>query len=208
MQTFTVEEAARRWLSAPKLDPETERAAAEATIAFLTDVRSKIEAHLEDIKAGRAPADGSGLQEVWDFSHFDPKHIDFLLATLGEGEVRIKLFGGEAKAGDTSVPGLWRVQSGRSGQENFFVLARLPRTVQVVGTRGLDKIPQLVNPSADVFAAPAILQELQYRLDAFDADAGVPDMPTDPCFMLELKRQPLSPGDHDCAPFHPGSGGY
>ena len=94
MQTFTVEEAARRWLSAPKLDPETERAAAEATIAFLTDVRSKIEAHLEDIKAGRAPADGSGLQEVWDFSHFDPKHIDFLLATLGEGEVRIKLFGG------------------------------------------------------------------------------------------------------------------
>ena len=35
MQTFTVEEAARRWLSAPKLDPETERAAAEATIAFL-----------------------------------------------------------------------------------------------------------------------------------------------------------------------------
>ena len=195
MQTFTVEEAARRWLSAPKLDPETEREAAEATIAFLTDVRSKIEAHLEDIKAGRAPADGSGLQEVWDFSHFDPKHIDFLLATLGEGEVRIKLFGGEAKAGDTSVPGLWRVQSGRSGQENFFVLARLPRTVQVVGTRGLDKIPQLVNPSADVFAAPAILQELQYRLDAFDADAGVPDMPTDPCFMLELKRQPLSPGD-------------
>ena len=116
MQTFTVEEAARRWLSAPKLDPETERAAAEATIAFLTEVRSKIEAHLEDIKAGRAPADGSGLQEVWDFSHFDPKHIDFLLATLGEGEVRIKLFGGEAKAGDTSVPGLWRVQSGRSGQ--------------------------------------------------------------------------------------------
>lgn len=167
MQTFTVEEAARRWLSAPKLDPETERAAAEATIAFLTDVRSKIEAHLEDIKAGRAPADGSGLQEVWDFSHFDPKHIDFLLATLGEGEVRIKLFGGEAKAGDTSVPGLWRVQSGRSGQENFFVLARLPRTVQVVGTRGLDKIPQLVNPSADVFAAPAILQELQYPAGCF-----------------------------------------
>ena len=117
------------------------------------------------------------------------------MKSLGEGEVRIKLFGGEAKAGDTSVPGLWRVQSGRSGQENFFVLARLPRTVQVVGTRGLDKIPQLVNPSADVFAAPAILQELQYRLDAFDADAGVPDMPTDPCFMLELKRQPLSPGD-------------
>lgn len=39
MQTFTVEEAARRWLSAPKLDPETEREAAEATIAFLTDVR-------------------------------------------------------------------------------------------------------------------------------------------------------------------------
>ena len=131
MQTFTVEEAARRWLSAPKLDPETERAAAEATIAFLTDVRSKIEAHLEDIKAGRAPADGSGLQEVWDFSHFDPKHIDFLLATLGEGEVRIKLFGGEAKAGDTSVPGLWRVQSGRSGQENFFVLARLPRSSSI-----------------------------------------------------------------------------
>lgn len=79
----------------------------------------KLKLHLEDIKAGRAPADGSGLQEVWDFSHFDPKHIDFLLATLGEGEVRIKLFGGEAKAGDTSVPGLWRVQSGRSGPGEF-----------------------------------------------------------------------------------------
>ena len=166
MQTFTVEEAARRWLSAPKLDPETERAAAEATIAFLTDVRTKIETHLADIKAGRAVADGSDLQEVWDFSQFDPKHIDFLLATLSEGEVRIKLFGGEAKAGDTSVPGLWRVQSGRGGQENFFVLARLPRTVLVVSGRGLERIPQMVNPSADVFAAPAILQELQYRLEA------------------------------------------
>ena len=36
-------------------------------------------------------------------------------------------------------------------------------------------------------------KELQYRLDAFDADAGVPDMPTDPCFMLELKRQRYRP---------------
>lgn len=195
MQAQTAAEAARRWANAPELDPATEREAALAAIAFLTEVRSKLEAHIAAMASGEAPADGSGLHEIWDFSQFNPRHMDFILSTLGEGEVRIRLFGGEARAGDTGVPGLWRVQNGRGGEQNAFVLARLPRAVLVVSGRGADRIPNLVNPSADVFAAPAILAELQHRLDAYAEDESAPAMPQDPVFSLELSRQPLSPGD-------------
>ncbi len=183
--------SAARWADVPRLDPETERAAAETAIKFLSEVRAFIEAHLAGIEAGSAAADGSGLHVVWDFSEFPQNHIDFLLAALGEGEVRITLCGGEAKAGDTGIPGLWRMQTGRGGASNAFVLARLPRAVEVVAGRGLDKVPALVNPAVDVFAGHEILNEIEQKLAA--ADLSI--LPDRPAAMVELTRQPLSPGD-------------
>ena len=125
LQTYSAADVARRWQNAPQLDPETERLAALATIEFLTAVREKLSRHIDDMAAGRAASDGSDLHEVWDFSSFDPKHLDFLLPTLGEGEVKILLFNGEARAADTGIPGLWRVQAGDDGRAaNSFVLGR------------------------------------------------------------------------------------
>ena len=108
LQTYSAADVARRWQNAPELDPETERRAALATIDFLADVRGKLSQHLDDMAKGNAAEDGSDLHAVWDFSGFDPKHLDFLLPTIGEGEVKILLFNGEARAADTGVPGLRR----------------------------------------------------------------------------------------------------
>ncbi len=195
LQTYSALDAAKRWLNAPQLDPETERDAALTTIAFLEDVKARLSQHMKRMETGLAEPSGMDLHEVWDFSSFNPKHIDFLLATLGEGEVRITLFGGEAKAGDMGIPGLWRVQTGADGAMNSFVLGRLPRAVLVVGDRGLDRVPELVNPSADVFAAPAILNELQHELELEAAQGRFKGLIDTPAFMVELQRQPLSPGD-------------
>lgn len=196
LQTYSAADVARRWQNAPQLDPETERLAALATIEFLTAVREKLSRHIDDMAAGRAASDGSDLHEVWDFSSFDPKHLDFLLPTLGEGEVKILLFNGEARAADTGIPGLWRVQAGDDGRAaNSFVLGRLPRTVLVVSDRGETEVPKLVNPSADVFAAPAILEELGHELKSEAESGRIERLSDDPAFMVELQRQPLSPGD-------------
>lgn len=182
---------ARRWAAMPKMAPEVEKRAALEAIDFLRDVKGKLDAEITAIREGRVPADGSGLHEVWDFSAFAPETIDFLIALLGEGEVRITLCGGESKAGDTLVPGLWRVQTGRSGENNAFVLARIPRAVEHFADRGLDRVPKLVNPDRDVFAATAILSEINELLDK--ADLSV--MPDSTAPMVELSRQPLTPGD-------------
>ena len=196
LQTYSAADVARRWQNAPELDPDTERQAALATIGFLERVREKIETHLADMSAGRAAEDGSDLHAVWDFSEFDARHLDFLLPTIGEGEVKILLFNGEARAADTGIPGLWRVQAGDAEHAaNSFVLGRLPRTVLVVSERGIDEVPKLVNPSADVFAAPAILEELGHELREESASGKIDALSDDPAFMVELQRQPLSPGD-------------
>ncbi len=181
--------AARRWADVPKLDPETERAAAEATVAFLKAVEAEVTGHL-----GKVETEGKDAEElhvVWDFEAFDPRHLDFLLATLGEGDVRIKLCEGEVKVADTGVPGLWRMQSGRDGQVNSFILARIPKAVRAVASEGKGAVPAIVNGGANVFAAPAILNELQHTLETTDLET----LTDTPAFMVELTHQPMSPGD-------------
>ncbi len=182
---------ARRWAAMPKMAPEVEKRAALEAIVFLRDVAERLEQETAAIREGRAPADGSGLHAVWDFSAFAPETIDFLIALLGEGEVRITLCGGESKTGDTLVPGLWRVQTGRSGENNSFVLARIPRAVEHFADRGLDRVPKLVNPDRDVFAATAILAEINELLEKSDLRT----LPESTAPMVELSRQPLTPGD-------------
>lgn len=188
--TLTLDHA-RRWVAMPKMAPEVEKRAALGAIAFLRDVAERLEGALADIAAGRAPADGSELHAVWDFSAFAPETIDFLIALLGEGEVRITLCRGEAKTADTVVPGLWRVQTGRDGESNSFVLARIPRAVEHFAEQGLERVPRLVNPDRDVFAATAILAELNELLESADLTT----IPASTAPMVELSRQPLTPSD-------------
>lgn len=183
---------ALKWMDMPELDPETERQAALDTIDFLQQVKARVAKELKLIKEGKARADGLDLHEIWDFSNLRASSIDFLLATLGAGEVRITLYGGEAKVADTSVPGLWRMQMGRENQHNSFVLGRLPRTVVVTAQGGQTQVPNLVNPGTDVFAAPAILNELNHELRNINFD----ELSDQPAYMVELMRQPLSPGDY------------
>ena len=157
----------------------------------LETVRDLAQAYLE------GPDEKEPLHHVWDFSEMDGATLDFLLATIGEGEVRITLCGGEAKVGDTGVPGLWRVENGKAGAGSF-VLARLPRCVTVLANTGLDAVPDVVNRGPDVFAAPAIIEELRHQIR--EADFSV--MPEDPVFAIELTRQPMSPGDRTAFLFH------
>lgn len=175
---------AERWNAVDKLPPDVARRAAQQTVTFLETVRDLAQAYLE------GPDEKEPLHHVWDFSEMDGATLDFLLATIGEGEVRITLCGGEAKVGDTGVPGLWRVENGKAGAGSF-VLARLPRCVTVLANTGLDAVPDVVNRGPDVFASPAIIEELRHQIR--EADFSV--MPEDPVFAIELTRQPMSPGD-------------
>lgn len=174
---------AERWRAVDNLPPEAAERAARAATAFLEEVRALAQAHL---KTPDVP-----LHHVWDFSGMDGAMLDFLLATVGEGEVRITLCGGEAKVGDTGVPGLWRIENGREGHAGSLVLARLPRSVEAMARQGRKDVPDVVNRSADVFAAPAILEELRHNL----AEADLEELPESPAYSVELTRQPLSPGD-------------
>lgn len=173
-----------RWKAVDNLPPEVARRAAGETVDFLETVRNLAQNYVESA-AQREP-----LHHVWDFSDMDGATLDFLLATIGEGEVRITLCDGEAKVGDTGIPGLWRVENGKAGAGSF-VLARLPRCVTAMANLGAEVVPDVVNRSADVFAAPAIIEELRHQVG--EADFSV--MPEEPVFAVELTRQPLSPGD-------------
>ncbi len=180
-------DGARRWARLPKMAPDVEKRAAQATIAFLEDLSARI----EEAVGKQSPEALESLHAVWDFESFPPEYLDFLLTTLGEGEVRIRLFGGEVKVGETGIPGLWRMQSGRTGEVNSFVLGRIPASVAATAKKGLEGIPRLVNPGTDVFAAPAILEELRHALEGARLDV----LGTKPAYMVELTRQPLSQGD-------------
>lgn len=184
-QSFSLKEA-ERWAKMPELDAATERAAALNAVKFLKDVGAKLEA------AAKNPTEGEALHAVYDFCEFDPRHIDFLLAVLGEGEVRITLCKGDAKVADTGIPGLWRMQVGRGGESNAFVLGRIPRAVETVAAEGETVVPERLAISGGVtFAAPAILAELAHLRQTADVESlpvGIPPM-------VELTRQPLSPDD-------------
>lgn len=184
-QSFSLKEA-ERWAKMPELDPQTERAAALAAIEFLKDVGGKLDAASKDPKAG------SELHVTYDFCEFDPKHIDFLLAVLGEGEVRITLCKGDAKVADTGIPGLWRMQVGRKGEVNTFVLGRIPRAVETVAAEGEEKVPEKLALQSDAtFAAPAILAEVAHLL----AESDIENLNEGIAPMVELTRQPLSKDD-------------
>ena len=182
MSSLTLE-GASAWAKIPQLPPEVEQAAAEALIDFLKDVRSTIEKAVDN---GQAALEE--LHEIYDFKRFKPEWMPFILAALGVGEVRITLHKGLVKIEETGVPALWRMQM---GENESFVLSRIPLCVRRAALEGDEEIGKIVNAGADVFAAQAIIEELRNGLK----DVQWKTIPEDPAFMVELTHQPMSPGD-------------
>lgn len=178
-------EKASAWARVPQLPPEVEGEAARQLIDFLKEVDATIEKTLA-VGTDEAVDD---LNEVWEFSRFNSDWLKFWLPSIGQGEVRITLFGGLVKIEETGIPSLWRMQM--DGQESF-ILSRLPLSVRRAILNGDDKIGKIINDGSDVFAAPAIIQELNHELEKVNWD----ELPQDPAFMVELSGQPMSPGDH------------
>ena len=161
------------------LDKETEHAAALSSVAFLKQVSEVAQ------KASKVPFQDA-LKEQWSsaFETFDPKHLDFLLATVASGEVRIAARGGNLKAEETQIPGLWRVEE--DGHQRF-VFASLPRSILEAIQVG--NYPLVVPEKAPegVFSSPAILKELASAQTSCKIDT----MDFDPPHMVELTRQPV-----------------
>lgn len=169
-----------RWANV-RLDPETERKAAQATYDLLSRVKAL---------AAQAREEQKEAELFWQkpFSDFDAEHLDFILATVGSGDVRIVIDNERVKLEETSIPALWRVQE--DGVDSF-VLSLLP---PVVG-QAIDQVPTAFDIPAptpqDVFAAPSILSELKATLEQTDVTV----LTHDPAYMVELTRQPLIMND-------------
>ena len=69
--------AARRWADVPKLDPETERAAAEATVAFLKAVEAEVTGHL-----GKVETEGKDAEELGRRIGFTGQDLENFIATV------------------------------------------------------------------------------------------------------------------------------
>ncbi|MBP3439439.1 MAG: hydrogenase expression/formation protein [Sutterella sp.] len=186
MSSLTLE-GAGVWAEVPRMAPETERRAALAAAAFLKEVGARVQEAREAARETGKQA-LSDLHEIYDFSRFDPEWMPFVLAALGRGEVRIALHDGLVRIEETGVPALWRMKIGAS---ESFVLSRVPLCVRKEALEGDETVGRIVNGGPDVFAAPAILEELRRAQSEIDWSA----IPEDPVFMTELSRQPLSPGD-------------
>ena len=182
MSSLTLD-GAGRWAEVPQLPPEVERAAARALVDFLREVEKAV---LEAKAAG--PEALEELHRVWDFRSFDRAWLPFILPMLGSGEVRITLHDGLARMEETSIPALWRLQMG--GHDSF-ILGRIPRCVWLAARSGEETVGTIVNNGSDVFAAPAILEELRAAQQKIDWSR----LPESPAHMGELTKQPLSPGD-------------
>ena len=171
-----------RWANV-HLDRETERRAALETIELLRAVKH----HAQQARDQQKEYD-----LFWKclFTQLHPEHIDFILATIGTGEVRISIDNGRIKLEETAIPSLWHMQE---NDEHSLVLALLPPAVG----EAIEKTPQAFTMPAqtpqNVFAAPSILLELQTALEKTD----ITKLTHDPAYMIELTRQPLDMSDRE-----------
>ena len=134
------------------LDRQTEHEAAIATRDFLLQVK----AALQDADLNKELP-----YLTVPFTQFDKPHLAFLLTAIGTGEVRA--IAGENRAEETGIHGLWRIQE--KGIDRLEV-TRIPQFVLDNLSTGTfpEEFPEATQ---GVFAAPAILKELQ------KAQAGV-----------------------------------
>lgn len=102
----------------PDLKPEEEKRAAQKTLAVLEEMADVFKKAGEDAK--------NELHWIMDLGRLDAGTNRFLKQTLGTGEVKISLCGGEAVAEETEIPAVWRLTI---GEQTSLVAALLPRCV-------------------------------------------------------------------------------
>lgn len=164
-----------RWANV-NLDEKTEHEAALATVKFLQEVR-------DTLAAGNFST-ASTLRTI-PFTNFNQKHIDFILATVGSGEVRATI-GEDVRIEETTIEGLWRVQE--SGVD-YFEIAEVPALL-LASLSQQPLMPEITAPEG-VFAATAIIQELARAQQTENLE----ELSFEPPYTVEISRQPLSPAD-------------
>lgn len=164
----------------PDLDRATERRAAEISLKILAELQAVFKKSAE---TKQAP------DWIYDLGKLDADSAAFLTHALGKGEVRISLHSGEVKACETSIPGLWLLEI---GPLKSLVAALLPRSVEVAIAGGAERVMLPEKQPAGLFAAPAILTEINDALAQTDVSRTDPDnVPR----QIDLIRQPLTPAD-------------
>lgn len=170
-----------RWANVD-LDRETELTAIKETIDLVEKIKRAL-------KTGFELQQSENLCAI-DFDTFDPKHMDFILATLGSGEARIVLRKDDVRMAETGISGVWRVQE--KGVQRFEVSSLPSPLLNVLKAPSAPlEVPETVPEG--VFVALAVLKELEHAQGRVKLDA----ISFDPPYMVELTRQPLSDIDKD-----------
>ena len=165
-----------RWARV-SLDAQTEHEAALATVDFLKKIQLAL-AEKDFID------DGACL--TIPFSSFNPLHLDFILATVGSGEVRATV-GEDIKLEECAIEGLWRIQE--RGVDRFEI-TKVPRVLLENLSVEMLK-PDLDEAVEGLFAAHAVLQELSQAQKTENLDV----LSSEPPYTVEISRQPLTPAD-------------
>ena len=164
----------------PDLDRSAERRAATVSLKILAEIEK---AFLQAFETRKGP------DWIFDLGKLDADSAAFLMHSLGKGEVRIRLHGGEVQANETAVPGLWLLEI---GPLKSLVAALLPRSVEAAIAGGAERVEIPEKLPSGLFAAPAILSELNDALAQTDVSKTDPDnVPR----QIDMVRQPLTPAD-------------
>lgn len=164
----------------PDLDRVAERRAATLSLKILADIE---QIFLRAAETRKAP------DWIFDLGKLDAESAAFLMHSLGKGEVRIALHNDQVKACETAVPGLWLLEI---GPLKSLVAALLPRSVQAALSSGAERVEVPEKLPAGLFAAPAILSEINDALSQCDVTKPDPDnVPR----QIDMVRQPLTPAD-------------
>lgn len=160
------------------LDSQTEHEAALATVDFLKKIR-------DVLKDASFTKDEPAL--TVSFSSFNPEHLDFILATVGSGEVRATV-GEHIRLEECAIEGLWRIQ--QRGVDRFEVTKVPAVLLECLSTKMLETSSSAETVEG-LFAAQAILQELSAQQKTENLDV----LSSEPPYTVEISRQPLTPAD-------------
>lgn len=163
----------------PDLDRNEEKRAAQTTLVILNDIESVYT---------RSKLTDAPLHWIRDLGAMSDDTRRFLFNTLGIGEVRITLHGGQAVVTETKIPGLWRLQI---GPQESLVAALLPRCVDVLLDHGLESIPIPEHKPEGLFVAIPLLTEIQDSVKNTDLSKFSDGMGK----QIDMVRQPMSPAD-------------
>ena len=166
------------WTS-EQMDRADEKRAAQTMLEVLRTL---------EIDWQRARCTDEPLHRVIDLGQYPAPTVRFMLNNFSVGEVRITLHSGQAVVTETKVPGLWRLAI---GQQESLVAALLPRSVEVLLDAGIPKLPVPEDKPEGLFAADAILAEVDNALSHADLETVCEGLPE----QIDMLRQPLTPTD-------------